>query len=519
MRLRLMLGALSLAALAVFAAGLAVHGLSQAERLGAAAVAAQQRMEAYSALSARVNERVLASLAGPADPTQEESAETRAVLASLAHLDGLIAADVAAARTAAEADRRAAPARVIGRIRGQFIQLSETLDSHPPGSGPVLAALSLYGLQVPPLLTEQIDHERRRRDEAMRSLSGLRRRLGGLAVGVAVAAPALLAVLWMLVLRPLRLRLQAAARAAGAVGQGRAPLEIGPGDELSLVFARINQMSSRLDRRQRRLAQDHARLETTVAERTGQLRRANDRLARIDAERRRFFADVSHELRTPLTVILGEAELALRGVLAPPLAEAFTTIRSRARRLFRRIEDLLRIARSEDGQLDLQRQPVALGPLVAAALDDLRPLLGSMAVRLDLPPSLAVVGDADWIRQVIGGIIENAAKYAGPGAQLAITAQGLGDRVRISLADTGPGLPPGLADRALDRFARGTGTAAGFGVGLALARWVIEAQDGSIALVSPAAEGRGLRVEITLPAARPEPARAEAREEAPWPVS
>ncbi len=498
LRLRLMLGAFFLVALAVIAAFIASQGLSRAEALGTEAIAAQQRMEGYAALSARVNERVLGALA-PAGARSDA-----AVHDALAQIDALIAEDVARAPNAAEASRRAAPAMAVGRIRGHFERLARVLEQNPPNSDAALAALSLYGLQVPPVLAEQIEHERRRRDATMAALSDLRRDLGGAAVAVAVAAPVLLGLFWFALLRPLWLRVQATARAAGRMGTGGGPLPLGPRDELSLLLARMNQMTNRLDRRRARLAQDHAKLETTVAERTAQLRQANDRLSRIDAERRRFFADVSHELRTPLTVILGETELALRQSPPPDLADAFVTIQSRARRLFRRIEDLLRIARSESGQLDLERRAVPLAPLVEAALADLRPLLAGLRVETAVAEGLEVLGDPDWLRQVVAGIAENAAKYAGAGATLRITATPTPDGAVLSLTDDGPGLAPGIEGRALDRFARDGSGAPGFGVGLALARWVVEAQGGSIALHSPVQDGRGLEVRIVLPLAAAE---------------
>ena len=126
-------------------------------------------------------------------------------------------------------------------------------------------------------------------------------------------------------------------------------------------------------RRAARHVRDQAALETTIADRTADLRAANDKLSsEIDRSRRRFFADVSHELRTPLTVILGECEIAMtpRGRLVEPAQraadcdhdrvadhDAFAVIRRRARRLQRRVEDMLRVARSESGTIELHFKP------------------------------------------------------------------------------------------------------------------------------------------------------------------
>jgi signal transduction histidine kinase len=249
-----------------------------------------------------------------------------------------------------------------------------------------------------------------------------------------------------------------------------------------------------------RVARERERLEATVAERTAALSRANDRLARIDSERRRFFADVGHELRTPLTVILGEAELGARHA-DPALQASFGTIQSRALRLVRRIEDLLRIARSESGQLELAEGPVDLAAAASAARADLAPLLAraGVAATVELPP-LTVVGDADWLRQVFAGLLENAAKYAGRGATVRIAGAADDGWAEVDIADDGPGIAAERLDGLFERFTRGAAPVPpGFGVGLALARWVVEAHGGSFAAATPA-QG-GLRLTLRLPLA------------------
>ena len=108
--------------------------------------------------------------------------------------------------------------------------------------------------------------------------------------------------------------------------------------------------------------------------------------------------------------------------------------------------------------------------------------------------------DADWLRQVFAGFLENAAKYAGRGARLEITGRAEDGMARVEIADDGPGLPPERLAAAFERFERGEATAPGFGVGLALARWVVEAQGG--ALVAERPPSGGLRLVLRLPLAR-----------------
>ncbi|WP_018633501.1 ATP-binding protein [Neomegalonema perideroedes] len=505
LRLRLILGAAALAALAVFAAGLAVWGLSRTQALAGEAIAAQHRIESLSSLSARVNEWALRRISGTPGEAQE-GAEDFAVTATFALLDALADEDVQAASDPVERQRREGQKIEIARLRGAFSLLERQLRLAEEDSAASMAALSQHALQADPLIAARIQQDARRRDRAVGDLEALRLRLRRLALILAAAAPLTLLGLHLALARPLGRRLRSAAEAAEKLSL--APLEgAGGHDELGLLFARIRQMRARLDRRQARLAADRERLEAIVEERGSELRAANQRLERVDAERRRFFADVGHELRTPLTVILGEAELGLRDP-DPLRRESFGAIRSRALRLYRRIEDLLRIARSESGRLDLESAPTDLGEALAQAAEDAAPLLkrAGVGLRREDLEALIVEGDADWLRQVFAGVFENAAKYAGRGAVVAVSGRRAGESALIEIRDDGPGLPPERLARAFARFDRAGPEEGppkgGFGVGLALARWVTEAHGGSVEGFSPAApEGRGLGLRFLLPLA------------------
>lgn len=487
LRARLLLGALALAALAVAGAALAVYGLARTQALAAEALAAQRRIEAYAALSSRVNEWTLAWLAPsgpPPDATQ--------VMAALAVLDRLVGDDIAAARTPDEEAERARLGVIPARVHAEVEALGRAVSAAPRGS-PEAEAAAYSAARIPALVATAVPEEVRRRDAAMAAMDALRRRLHRLALAVGIAAPLVLAGLYLWLLRPLFGRLSAATAAAEGLATGAAAPGPDGHDELGLLLARLRLVAARV-------ARDRARLGATVAARTAELSRANARLSRIDAERRRFFADVGHELRTPLTVILGEAELGARHPDAA-LRASFATIRGRALRLVRRIEDLLRIARSETGQLELERAPVDLAAVARAALEDTRPLLaraGVTATADDLPP-LAVIGDGEWLRQVFAGFLENAAKYAGRGASVRIAGRADHGAAAITVTDDGPGLPPGRLDAVFDRFGRAGADAPGFGVGLALARWVVEAHGGSLRAEAPA--GGGLALVLFLPLA------------------
>ncbi len=501
LRARLMFGALALALLAMAGAGLAVYGLARTQVLAEEALAAQRRIEAYGVLASRVNEWMMTWIA-PAGPPPDATP----VKDALAALDRLVTEDVARARSPADADARGRMGVMPARIRIQVERLEGSMSDAPRGT-PAGEAVAYSAAQIPPLAAAQVQVETQRRDGAMAAMETLRRRLHRLALAVGIAAPLVVLLVYLWLLRPLFGRLATATAAAEGLATGAPAPGLGGHDELGLLFARLRLVAARV-------ARDRARLGATVAERTAALSRANDRLARVDAERRRFFADVGHELRTPLTVILGEAELGARHGDAG-LRASFATIHSRAMRLGRRIEDLLRVARSESGQIELERAPVDLAAAAAAALADSAPLLAraGVAAETDGLPALVVTGDGEWLRQVFGGFLENAAKYAGRGATVRIAGTveggaGEGGAARVTVTDDGPGLAPEMLGPVLDRFARGAGAgASGFGVGLALARWVVEAHGGS--LRAEAAEGRGLRLVMHLPLAVPEQVQAD----------
>jgi len=132
----------------------------------------------------------------------------------------------------------------------------------------------------------------------------------------------------------------------------------------------------------------------------------------------------------------------------------------------------------------------------------------SIRLRSDLHPAPAA-GDADWCRQVISGLIENALKHSPTGAQVIVRTSPGPAHAIVTVTDDGPGLPDSEIGTVFQRFARGSREVmgSGFGVGLALARWVIERQNGSIDLQSPAcwaaedgpARGPGVTVKISLP--------------------
>lgn len=515
--IRFKLGALivAVAALASLAAGGVVLAVGATDQALEAAVAAQRRLDLLTEASARLSEFGITAVADAGFPTpdRERLAAARSrVVAVLERVASEASDDVSPAEAASQGR-----ARLLAHLRADFALLDRQITlalADTDGArraDKVRGALNAFAAGAGPVLSLMVESERRAVTEARAEARALSQqlKLGAVLLALAVLLVALL--LYRALARPLLERLAQIDRAAAAIGRGvlDTRLAIGPRDELGLLMAKFNRMAERLARRERRVAEDRAVLERTVAERTADLTAANDRLAAIDASRRRFFADVSHELRTPLTVIIGECDITQR---APAIPEAVSrsvlaTIRKRAGRLHRRVEDLLRVARSESGEIELVFQDVPMTPLLAEAVAAFSTVAQRQGVRLllDAPePGPLVHADREWLRQVVEGLIDNALRHGAPLTAITVGARVTDDSILLSVADDGRGIPPEARAGLFARFARGGQSAAhsGFGLGLALAEWVVTQHGGRITLGDNddgSDRGAGTCVTITLP--------------------
>jgi two-component system OmpR family sensor kinase len=201
---------------------------------------------------------------------------------------------------------------------------------------------------------------------------------------------------------------------------------------------------------------------------------------------RQFVADASHELRTPLTTIAGYTELARRRPDDTATARtALGKVEEESARMTSMVEDLLLLARLDSGR-PLERRPVDLSRLLVEAVSDARVIAPAHKWQLELPEeSIEVTGDAQRLHQVVTNLLGNARKYTPPGTIVTVTVMPDG----FSVHDDGPGFPPGLAETAFERFARGDasrtrGTEGGAGLGLALVQAIVSAHGGSVALES-----------------------------------
>jgi signal transduction histidine kinase len=229
-----------------------------------------------------------------------------------------------------------------------------------------------------------------------------------------------------------------------------------------------------------------------------------DRLERTESMRRQLIGDVTHELRTPLTTIKGSMEGLMDGVL-PSNEETYSQIYREADRLQRLVNDLQELSRVEAGAYELHLQQTSVKALVDSTIGRLGRQFQEKGVSIrtqispDLPP---IKVDEDRIGQVLLNLVGNALQYTPPGGSVQIIAAGQPTQVQIAIADTGIGIPPEHLPHVFTRFYRvdksRSRTGGGSGIGLTIAKHLVEAHGGRIWVESPGV-GKGSSFIFTLP--------------------
>lgn len=266
-------------------------------------------------------------------------------------------------------------------------------------------------------------------------------------------------------------------------------------DELGELARGVNQMADRLQA-------SHETLELRVEERT-------EEIQRLLRERTEFFASMSHEFRTPLAIIMREAELMLQPAYRSDpdwWVGASQTLRESSAQVLRMVNDILELARAEAGRVEVLLEDVRLQEIVR----DLRKtieglahgagLRASIAVPRDLP---AVRADAARLRGVLVNLVDNAVKYTPARGRIGLSACVIDRTVEIAVHDTGVGIPPAAAASIFQPFFRVPGTStqggqASSGLGLALARRLVEAMGGTITFASSPGSGTTFAVRLPL---------------------
>jgi signal transduction histidine kinase/CheY-like chemotaxis protein len=279
-------------------------------------------------------------------------------------------------------------------------------------------------------------------------------------------------------------------------------------DEVGVVVHAFNDMLDRIDERTADLSKANADLQREIEERR---RIERERTAALERERDanrlkdEFLATLSHELRTPLNAVLGWTRVIRAARLDPATNErALESIERNARAQARLIEDLLEVSRIVTGKLRLQVREVDLAAIVDAAVEVTQPAAAAKRLRLhvhiDRRPALTL-GDPDRLQQIVWNLLSNAVKFTPLDGEVAVRLEG-DDEYQLTVRDTGAGIDPKFLPHVFEPFRQADGTASrehgGLGLGLAIAKQLVELHGGTIRVESPG-RGRGATFVVSLP--------------------
>ena len=254
---------------------------------------------------------------------------------------------------------------------------------------------------------------------------------------------------------------------------------------------------------------ENARLYESLKERARRLKLAYDELKELNRLKSEFVQNVSHELRTPLTFIRGYVELLLDGSLgdiSPTQTEALNVVSTKSEALTALVSDIISLQKAEMTALDLA--PVSLADIIDLGLRGAEAAINEAQLKLvhkaprDLAPVLA---DRSRLGQVLDNLIGNALKFTPAGGQIEIQLQDLGESERVSVSDTGIGIPANKQDKIFEPFYQIDGSSTrrfgGAGLGLAIVKQIIEAHGGEVGVISE--PGKGSTFYFTVPKFRP----------------
>ncbi len=290
-------------------------------------------------------------------------------------------------------------------------------------------------------------------------------------------------------------RLTVAVREMGR-GQLEQVVMVRSDDEIGELAQNFNQMARQLKENLEALAESYE-----------QLSQANLELRKLDQLKSEFIANISHELRTPLTAIAGYADYLAMEKLGP-LTEiqhnGLEVMRRNIRRLMRQIKELLDFTTIEAGHLTVEIRPFELKPLLGEVLDSLHTELEKkkLWVKLEVPEGVRVAADRERIGQVMDNLIINAIKFTSQGG-VTIRAVPVGEEsVRVTVSDTGIGIPPDSIHKVFERFQQLDGSSTrrygGVGLGLAIVKSILDAHHIGIEVKSTL--GQGTEFTFDLPA-------------------
>ncbi|WP_347986250.1 ATP-binding protein [Methylomonas sp. AM2-LC] len=351
-----------------------------------------------------------------------------------------------------------------------------------------------------PLIDIAINQEREHAEKSKQELDKLIQQLRWIAILASLLAAVFSLVSGFVLLRGLRMPIAKLMQGTDEIASGNLlyRINLDTSDEFAYLAKHFNQMAQKLELQQQRLREGRAELENRVTERTIELHRLNEALIQMDNVRCEFLADISHELRTPITIIRGEAEVTLRGQDCDvnDYKDTLQRIVDLAMQLGKYVDDLLFIARNETDKLQFAWTVVDLSSLVADVVDDFRVIAQQqgLTVSLAMPAEILWVrGDKQRLRQFLLILGDNACRYSSEGGSIIVTLKVESQKVKISISDQGIGIPSQDLNRIFDRHFRSENAREsnnfGSGLGLPMAKAIIQAHAGSISVNSTELEG------------------------------
>jgi two-component system sensor histidine kinase BaeS len=230
---------------------------------------------------------------------------------------------------------------------------------------------------------------------------------------------------------------------------------------------------------------------------SGSFNRMAARLEEEDERRRRLLADLGHELRTPLTVIRGEIEAVIDGLHDP---SQLSNVIDEVELMERLLEDLRVLTLAEAGRLQLHREPTEVESVAGDVIASFAAPIEANHIQavVSVEPEVGEVDvDPYRLRQVVSNLVSNALNQMPDGGRLDVTARAEGAGVIIEVADTGPGIPPDRLERVFERFVK-SGDSTGSGLGLSIARDLVEAHGGTITAANRPEGGAVFTIDLPL---------------------
>ena len=359
-------------------------------------------------------------------------------------------------------------------------------------------------LHLDPLIQAAVENDRAEARETAEEIQAMVARLETLTVLFVVAILALVVAGTLLIglalgraIPTLRAQMDGVALGGGPDGSVSAT----PRD-----FAGLHRSLDRISAAQQGLLARNRDLEQAIEQRTEAMRGEHQDLRTQDQVRRDFLADISHELRTPLTVLRGVAEVALRTKRSDPdqLRTAMARIVDEANHVGRIVNDLFFIARSQAGALDLRTDIVDLSDVAVGARDEAQSLASQGGGRVDWQGpdgAVEVEGDSGRLRQLLLILVDNALKHGGRPPKVRVRFEIEEQAARIQVLDNGAGLSEDDLPHVFERLYRGGATPdsepGGSGLGLAVAKSIVDGHGGSISIAN--ASGGGANAIVRLP--------------------